>query len=276
VGAVTNRSGDEAEVETGYGTYSQFIRVARARALARTEERTDVASLAMFCCAMRREVYEAVGPMDERFKPALFEDDDYVLRVRALGYRVVCAEDVLVHHFGQATVGELAASGEYGGTFHANRRRFEQKWGLSWESHQRRRSERRQRFLAAVNAAVADQIPPGATVLVVSRGDDELLHQIAPTAAHFPQGADSRYAGYHPASGRDAVAHLEAMREAGASFLLLPSSEFWWLEHYGAFREHLEHHCELVYGDEQTCRLYSLDGHAAPVELSAVAAGRPN
>src|SRR5205823_13907820 len=58
------------------------------------------------------------------FELGLFEDDDYLLRLEQAGFRVVCADDVLVHHFGQATIGALA-NGSYGDLFHANRRRFQ-------------------------------------------------------------------------------------------------------------------------------------------------------
>src|SRR5205823_9040136 len=65
------------------------------------------------------------------FELGLFEDDDYLLRLEQAGFRVVCADDVLVHHFGQATIGALA-NGSYGDLFHANRRRFQEKWSTGW------------------------------------------------------------------------------------------------------------------------------------------------
>src|SRR5437868_8116656 len=87
---------------------------------------------------MRREVSDRVAPLDERFEIGLFEDDDYSMRVRATGLRVACAEDAFVHHFGQASIGKLACTGEYGRLFHANRRRWQEKWGLAWENYRYR------------------------------------------------------------------------------------------------------------------------------------------
>ena len=87
----------------------------------------------MFCVAMRRDLWERVGPLDEQFEFGMFEDEDYAMRVQAAGYRVDCAEDSFVHHFGQASLGKLAATDEYGPLFHANRKRWEEKWGRPWE-----------------------------------------------------------------------------------------------------------------------------------------------
>jgi hypothetical protein len=83
-------------------------------------------------------------------------------------------------------------------------------------------------------------IPRNATVLVVSRGDDELLRIGPRRGLHFPQDEFGRYAGYHPHDSDAAIEVLESMRARGAEYLLLPSASFWWLDYYEGFRDHLE------------------------------------
>src|SRR5205823_12851093 len=112
---------------------------------------------------------------DERFGAGRFEDDDYVRRVHGDGRVVVCAEDVFVHHFGGATLGRLAERGAYGPLFHENRRRFEEKWNVEWQPRHRPPDDLYVRLRESVRTAVREALPAGRTVLVTSRGDDELL-----------------------------------------------------------------------------------------------------
>ena len=89
--------------------------------------------LAMFCVAMRREVYEKVGPLDEQFGIGMFEDDDYAIRMRRAGYRLLCVDDVFIHHKGRASF-SLLDSNSYDRAFAENRNRFEAKWNTEWKA----------------------------------------------------------------------------------------------------------------------------------------------
>jgi GT2 family glycosyltransferase len=233
VGPTTNRSGNEAEVDTSYRTYGEMIQLAASREREYMGVAFDIEVATLFCTAMRRDVYERVGPLDERFEVGLFEDDDYSARVREAGLRVVCAEDAFVHHFGEASMGDLVPTGRYGELFRANRARFEEKWGVTWESHLRRPNAWYRDLIERIREVVDRELPPDATVLVVSSGDDELLKLGANRRGwHFPQIEDGTYAGCHPAGSADAIAHLEALRSRGADYILFPATSGWWLEYY--------------------------------------------
>ncbi len=83
-------------------------------------------------------------------------------------------------------------------------------------------------------------------MLVVSRGDETLLRFRSRTGRHFPQLEDGTWAGFYPADGAAAVAHLSKLAAAGASHLVFPKPALWWLDHYGELREHLEHRARLL------------------------------
>jgi GT2 family glycosyltransferase len=258
VGPMTNHSPDEAQIEASYRTYGELLEFARAHGRASPSHLVEVETVLMFCAALRRDVYRRVGPLDEGFQLGLFEDDDYSTRVRAGGYRVAYARDVFVHHFGQTTLGRLARSGEYGALFHANRRRFEEKWGVPWRPHRRYPGEDYHDLVERVREVVCRSIPPEATVAVISKGDDELLALGSRQAWHFPQTEDQTYAGHHPLDSAEAITRLEDIQGKGAEYLVIPRTGGWWLEHYGDFRRHLEEHGRVVVRDEDTCWVFAL------------------
>jgi len=63
--------------------------------------------------------------------------------------------------------------------------------------------------IAHVRERVAELVPPGARVAVVSKGDDALLQLPERVGWHFPQTETGLYAGHHPRDGADALAHLQ-------------------------------------------------------------------
>jgi GT2 family glycosyltransferase len=264
-GPTTNRCGGPAQITTSYETYGQMLAFARERSGGDRGTIVELPVVEMFCAAMRRDVFESVGPLDERFEVGMFEDDDYSRRVREAGFRVVCAENLFVHHFGEASLGTLAADGSYGEIFHANRRRFEEKWGVTWKPHGRRHDPEYAALARRIEAAVCRHVPEGSILLVASRGDEGLVGFDGREAWHFPRLDNGAYAGHHPPGDDAAIAHLERLRTNGAEYLVLPATSLWWLDHYQTFRRHLERY-PRVSDDLETAVIYRL---TTPVDRAA-------
>jgi glycosyltransferase involved in cell wall biosynthesis len=119
---------------------------------------------------------------------------------------------------------------------------------------------------AAIAATMQSITAPGANVLVVSHGDDALLACEGRRATHFPQSPEGGWAGYHPADSAAAIEHLETLRAAGSLYLVLPSSEFWWLHHYREFAGHMEAHYRRIYSDDHLM-LFDLAPQPPPLNL---------
>jgi ATP-binding cassette subfamily B protein len=270
VGPVTNRAGNEAQIAVPYDTYGGFLEFARARGDALGCATTEVPMLTMFCVAMRRDAYREVGPLDEGYAVGMFEDDDYAMRMHAAGYRTVCAEGVHVHHLGGASLAAWSMTNDYGALFRKNCRRFEERWAVQWRPHARRDDLHYERVVDAVRRVVDAALPPDATVLVVSKGDDDLLALEGRRAWHFPQMEDGVFAGYYPADSAAAITHLEALRRKGASFLIIPDPARWWLDYYDGLREHLRRSGRLVVDEPGICQVFALREDDAP-EGAAIA-----
>jgi hypothetical protein len=130
----------------------------------------------------------------------------------------------------------LIPSGDYSAVFETSRRRFDWERVFEWKW-----------VVEGVRRLVAEAVPEGAVVLVVNRGDETLLQLGKRTGWHFPRGGSGEYAGCYPADSNEAIAELEHLRGLGATHLVFPCTERWWLDHYGGFREHLDsHHGEVA------------------------------
>jgi GT2 family glycosyltransferase len=128
VGPVTNAIANEGRVDVGYASLEDLPAWAHRWTREHDGETFPIPSLAFFCVAMRREVFERVGPLDERFGLGMFEDGDYNRRVRGAGFEIRCARDAFVHHWQMASFRKLGEAA-YLRLFEENERKFEEKWG---------------------------------------------------------------------------------------------------------------------------------------------------
>lgn len=115
-----------------------------------------------------------------------------------------------------------------------------------------RRLKRRLRRFAT------EHLPEGAPVAVVSRGDAELLELPGARAGHFPRDAHGGYAGFYPADGTAAIAHLEWARASGVQYLLFPATASWWFASFPRLSNHLDSDYRVRAREEGVGVLYDL------------------
>ena len=110
---------------------------------------------------------------------------------------------------------------------------------------------------------VESELPAGARVLVVSRGDEDIVDFARHRGEHFPQASDGRYAGHHPADSAEAIAHLDELHESGAGYLVIPGTSEWWLDHYDEFARHLDQRYRRMAARDGAFIAYDLDDRRA-------------
>lgn len=89
---------------------------------------------AMFCVFLvRRRVLDKIGPFDEGFWPAYFEDNDFHRRMRFGGVREMLVDGAVYEHVGSATLKSASGSeqAEHSENFRRNLQRYIRKWGGS-------------------------------------------------------------------------------------------------------------------------------------------------
>jgi N-acetylglucosaminyl-diphospho-decaprenol L-rhamnosyltransferase len=76
---------------------------------------------------IRRSVFDEIGPLDEQFFPAWFEDVDYCRRLAAAGKEIWVVPQAQARHFGGASL-EHIMFGQFIDLWYANMWRYARKW----------------------------------------------------------------------------------------------------------------------------------------------------
>jgi hypothetical protein len=125
----------------------------------------------------------------------------------------------------------------------------------------KRPSEAKQHYATLVKLIkdlVQITVPNHSTIVVISKGDEDLVDFRGPLAWHFPRAVNGKFAGCYPANSHEAIGHLEQLRHQGADYLLIPSTSFWWLEFYSDFTAHLQQKYRITTFQEEVCLIYRL------------------
>jgi GT2 family glycosyltransferase len=176
VGPVTNSSGNETRIAVDYQQLEEMPAFARAYAQAHQSQSFEISMLPFHCVALRREIFDQTGLIDERFSLGMFEDDDYAIRLQKQGLKLLCAEDVFIHHWGSASFSALGET-EYRRLFEENRQKFEHKWGCPWQPHLYRRELQRQQIGEMIQAAARREEEISAQDMLISQRDQAIAQQ---------------------------------------------------------------------------------------------------
>jgi GT2 family glycosyltransferase len=145
VGPTSNNvSGSQLIPDLEFSTMDEINAFAAKRAQEQAGQRRDESRLVGFCMLIRDRVVQKVGGLDESFGLGNFEDDDYCLRTRDAGYRLMVAEDAFVFHYGERTfVGMGIVADAWDDLMESNAQRFLDKWAESpeWRAEAMRRSK---------------------------------------------------------------------------------------------------------------------------------------
>ena len=78
--------------------------------------------------------------------------------------------------------------------------------------------------MAVIRDVVGKVVPTGARVLVISKGDPDMLDIKGRRAEHFPQNPDGSYIGYHPADSAEVITHLKCLQVRADEYVVIPST----------------------------------------------------
>ncbi|MEK5272024.1 glycosyltransferase [Aeribacillus sp. FSL K6-8394] len=133
VGPVTNSAAYYSTIPVNYTSIDEMHQFAASHNVSNPDKWEERLKLIGFCMLIKREAVDEVGLLDERFTPGNFEDDDYSVRLRKAGYRLMLCRDTFIHHYG--SVSWKKDVNTYSKVLTKNEKKFKEKWGTDSNSY---------------------------------------------------------------------------------------------------------------------------------------------
>jgi GT2 family glycosyltransferase len=131
MGPVTNSAGNEQMIAIPSLNLENYPELSRQYIMRHKGYVFETQKLGFYCVAMRKEIIDKVGYLDEKFGLGMFEDDDFCVRVKKAGYRLMIKEGCFIYHKGSLSFKKIIEK-EYQDLFDRNRRYFISKHGTGW------------------------------------------------------------------------------------------------------------------------------------------------
>ncbi|RDE36279.1 glycosyltransferase [Parageobacillus thermoglucosidasius] len=133
VGPVTNSAAYYSTIPVSYTSIDEMHQFAASYNVSDSNKWEERLKLIGFCMLIKREAIDKVGLLDERFTPGNFEDDDYSVRLRKAGYRLILCKDTFIHHYGSVSWKKNVNA--YSKVLTENEKKFKEKWGTDSNSY---------------------------------------------------------------------------------------------------------------------------------------------
>lgn len=126
VGPLTNYASGKQQIDMPYTNLDEMSLQLNEADSTKWQQVNRIVGL---CFLFKRELMEKIGLLDERFSPGHYEDDDFCMRARDAGYRIIMAGDVFIFHHGSASFAQQEES-KVKQLIERNRHKFMEKWGI--------------------------------------------------------------------------------------------------------------------------------------------------
>lgn len=135
VAPVSNAAGGTQGISVNYKTEEEIHTWATSHHQLNKNNYTMEARLVGLCLLITRKLFDSIGYFDERFLGGMWEDNDYSLRARLAGFKLVCDRSTMLHHFFHKSFqGNKLNSSEL---FHSNKNRYYDKWSSDESIYER-------------------------------------------------------------------------------------------------------------------------------------------
>ncbi|MEJ8552663.1 glycosyltransferase [Tepidibacter sp. Z1-5] len=128
VGPVSNSCPYYQTIPTDYKNLDEMIEFAKKYNLSNENKWEERLKLIGFCMLIKKEIINKVGFLDEIFTPGNYEDDDYSIRIKRAGYKLILCKDTFIHHYGGTS---FKVSKGYSELLKDNEIKFKKKWGFT-------------------------------------------------------------------------------------------------------------------------------------------------